>query len=152
MRFSNFLALGDARRKFYPSRLNHVKLTDSLWLYSLFFFPDDTPLWVGWNAKISGSDEVCQNIWYLQQIEMSSTSNTAVVHTMKVAQSMAKEMGKPEIAVTYDLAIAKLAMQIQAEKSLKFDNLFIFLGQFHTEMAFFNALGKFIADSGGPAK
>ena len=150
MRFSNFLALGDARRKFYPSRLNHVKLTDSLWLYSLFFFPDDTPLWVGWNAKISGSDEVYQNIWYLQQIEMSPTSNTAVVHTMKVAQSMAKEMGKPEIAVTYDLAIAKLAMQIQAEESPKFDNLFIFLGQFHTEMAFFNALGKFIADSGGP--
>ena len=107
MRFSNFLALGDARRKFYPSRLNHVKLTDSLWLYSLFFFPDDTPLWVGWNAKISGSDEVCQNIWYLQQIEMSPTSNTAVVHTMKVAQSMAKEMGKPEIAVTYEVSYSK---------------------------------------------
>ena len=50
-----------------------------------------------------------------------------------------------------DLAIAKLAMQIQAEESRRFDNIFVFLGQFHTEMAFFNALGKFIADSGGPA-
>ena len=68
---------------------------------------------------------------------------------MKVAQSIAKDMEKSEISVTYDLAIIKLAMQIQAEESPKFDNLFVFSGQFHMEMAFFNILGKFIADSGG---
>ena len=81
---------------------------------------------------------------------MSLTSSTVVLQTMKVAQSIAKEMEKSEISVTYDLAIAKLAIQIQAEESPKFDNLFVFSGQFHTEMTFFNALGKFIGDSGGP--
>ena len=128
MRFSSFLPLDDQRRQFSPVRLDYVKLLDCLWLQSMFFFPNDTPLWVGWNAKIKNEHDVCQNIWYLPQIEMSPTSNTAVLHTMKVAQSMAKEMNKSQIAVTYDLAIAKLAMQIQAEESPKFDNLFIFWG------------------------
>ena len=57
-------------------------------------------------------------------------------------------MEKSEISITYGLAIAKLTMQIQAEESPKFDNLFVFLGQFHTEMAFYNVLGKF--NVGGP--
>ena len=108
-------------------------------------------MWVGWNSQIKCNNDTCQKIWYLPQIDMSPTSSTVVVQTMKVAQSIAQEMGKSEISVTYDLAIAKLAMQIQAEESPRFDNIFVFLGQFHTEMAFFNALGKFIADSGGPA-
>ena len=37
----------------------------------------------------------------------------------------------------YDLAIAKLAMQIQAEEKPTFDKIFISLGSFHLEMAFF---------------
>ena len=74
---------------------------------------------------------------------MSPTSNTVVLQTMKVEQSIAKEILKPEISFTYDLALTKLAMQIQAEESPNFDNLFDFLGQFHSEMAF-------IADSEGP--
>ena len=44
-----------------------------------------------------------------------------------------------------------MAMQIQAEESPRFDNVSVFMGQFHTEMAFFNTLGKFIAESGGPS-
>ena len=69
---------------------------------------------------------------------------------MKRSQQLAKESKIKEIAVTYDLAIAKVAMQIQAKESPRFDNLFIAMGKFHLEMAFFNALGKYIEESGGP--
>ena len=41
-------------------------------------------------------------------------------------------------------------MQIQAEKKPTLDKIFISLGYFHLEMAFFSALGKIIEESGGP--
>lgn len=52
--------------------------------------------------------------------------------------------------VTYDLAIAKIALQIQAVESPAFDNLFIHFGAFHVMMAYFKAIGKFIDNCGLP--
>ena len=63
---------------------------------------------------------------------------------------MLEESGKPQIAVTYDLAIAKMAMEIQREETPTYDDLFIGLGAFHIELSFFKVLGKYIADSGAP--
>ena len=63
---------------------------------------------------------------------------------------VAMEAGKTSIAVTYDLAIAKVAKQIQSQESPKYDQLFINIGAFHIELAFFKALGKFLGESGGP--
>ena len=70
---------------------------------------------------------------------------------MNIAQRIAKYTERDEISVMYDLAITKLAMQIQAAESPLYDNVFVLMGAFHREMAFFNALGKFIAESGGPS-
>lgn len=86
----------------------------------------------------------------MPQINLSPTSNAVVVETMKRSLDIAAECGKKTIAVTYDLAIAKVAMQIQAEETPVFDNIFVALGSFHIEMALLSAYGKFIAESGGP--
>ena len=53
------------------------------------------------------------------------------------------------MSVTYDLAIAKVAIQFQAEKKPTYDNVFIHLGPFHIICAFFSMLGKYLAESGG---
>ena len=50
--------------------------------------------------------------------------------------------------MTYDLAIAKIALKIQATESPKYD-VFVNLGALHIEMAFFSAIGKYTAESGG---
>ena len=50
--------------------------------------------------------------------------------------------------MTYDLTIAKIALQLQEEEVLKFNNVFVVLGGFHTEMAAFAVFGKYIAESG----
>ena len=63
---------------------------------------------------------------------------------------MAVECGKREIALTYDLAIGKMAMEVQIEEAPTFDNIFVTLGSFHIEMAFFSVIGKYIFESGGP--
>ena len=52
--------------------------------------------------------------------------------------------------VTHDLPIATMAMQIQAKESPKFNEIFVALGSFHIELAFFSALGKLISESGAP--
>ncbi|KYQ59961.1 hypothetical protein ALC60_00998 [Trachymyrmex zeteki] len=50
--------------------------------------------------------------------------------------------------VTYDLAIAKVALQIQLTEKLRFNNLFIHIGMFHVMMAYFKSIGKFINNCG----
>ena len=108
-------------------------------------------MWVGWNAKHSPVESyIKEKIWYLPQINHSPTSTAVVKETMQRAQKLATELKKQAISVTYDLAIAKMAMEIQAEEAPKFDNVFIALGSFHIEISFFGVLGKFISESGGP--
>lgn len=41
--------------------------------------------------------------------------------------------------VTYDLAIAKVALQLQSSDRPQFDKFFIHLGTFHVMMAYFRA-------------
>ena len=91
-------------------------------------------------------DSAIHKVWYLPQINLSPTSNTVVIETLKIAQKIAKGSNRDEISITYDLAIAKLAFKIQSEESPRFDNVFVLLESFHIEMAFFHALGKFIEE------
>ena len=63
---------------------------------------------------------------------------------------MTVECGKREIALTYDLAMGKMATEIQIEEAPTFDSIFVTLQSFHIEMAFFSVIGKYISESGGP--
>ena len=60
------------------------------------------------------------------------------------------ECGKREMALTHDLAIAKMTREIQIEEAPTFNKIFVTLGFFHVEMAFFSMIGKCIFKSGGP--
>ena len=85
----------------------------------------------------------------MSPINQSPTSDSVVAETLNRAQKVAIECGKESVAVTYDLAIAKKAMQIQSTENPIYDNVFINLGRFHIEMSFFKVLGKYIEESGG---
>ena len=56
---------------------------------------------------------------------------------------IAAEAQKTSTAAMYDLAIAKIVMQIQHDETPKYDSAFIALGYFHVEMAFFKSVGKY---------
>ena len=143
--------LNDERRKTTPLSYSSAKLKDNLWMVESCFFPNETPMWVGWNSFYSEDDhDTREKVYYLPQINLSPTSTAVVRETLKRAQQMATECNMATIPVTYDLAIAKMALEIQAEETPQFDNVFVALGAFHVEMSYFGVLGKFIADSGGP--
>ena len=89
-------------------------------------------------------------MWYLPQINQSPASTSVVAETMRRSLRIASEGQKENISVTYDLAIANLAMQIQAEEKPTSDKIFISLEFFHLEMGFFSALVKTIVKSSDP--
>ena len=125
---------------------------DTLWVIDFSDSANLSPMMVGWNAQLMGEILVrdIQKLWNLSQINQSPTSNAVVVETMNISLTIANECGRKYIVVTYDLAIAKLAFQIQYAEKPTFDRIFIALVPFHIVMAFFSAIGKIIEESGGP--
>ena len=130
---------------------------DLKWLIA-FAFSKDVPMWVGWNARQESlntsnkiwpsSAQFTRSIFYLSQMNQSPTSIAVVGETLKRALAFANQSERDSIAVTYDLAIAKIAMQLQAEESQKFGKVFVAMGSFHMELTIFGAIGKHIAESG----
>ena len=103
-------------------------------------------MWVGWNAcQTIKQHNTLQNIWYLPQINESPTS------ILVFQKTIAKECSRKTIAVTYDLAIAKSSMQLQAEESPTYD-LFINMGGLHIELAFFFGFRKIYRGIRGVAR
>ena len=74
-------------------------------MIDLCIAPSAIPMWVGWNSILSVENtEVIQKVWYLPQINESSTSTAVVAETLNRAQPIASECGKKFISIRYDLA------------------------------------------------
>ena len=84
----------------------------------------------------------------MQNIRLPRTREDVVKETLKRSQAVAKECGDKYAIVTYDLAVAKVARQIQLQNSPKFGDCFIQFGQFHTILSLFSSIGKILKVSG----
>lgn len=135
-------------RVFNKSTYDFSRKIDVSWLLSQYSKVPMTPMWVGFNSKIVIDDSFMQKISYLTPINASPTDKKVVYETMRLCLLIAHECNQKSIQVTYDLAIAKIAFLIQSIESPLFDHLFIRLGDFHIQIAYFRCIGKFIEDSG----
>lgn len=116
------IAINDERRSFVPKSHHTAKTKDTLWMIECSYSDKETPMWVGWNSLyVKDEPQAKEKMHYLPQINLSPTSTAVVRETLKRAQQMATECGMATIPVTYDLAIAKMAPEIQAEESPQFD-------------------------------
>lgn len=132
-----------------PVNLQLYKNIDIIWMLSHAYNLPNLPMWVGYNCLISNNgNNPKQVVSYLTPINLSPTNTSVVLETMEQSLKICGELKQSCIQVTYDLAIAKVALQIQSTEAPKFDNIFIHLGPFHIMMAYFKAIGKFIADCG----
>lgn len=122
-------------------------IKDIVWSLCFSLLPS-TPMWLGFHSKLSIDNSEKQIVDYLPPLNHSPTKYSVVYETMVISQKIATQCNQPRIIVTYDLAIAKMAMQIQLTECPKFDNLFINLGAFHIQMAFFKAIGSYIDSCG----
>ena len=146
------ISSNDMEQLIIPESYALAVYKDLLWILSMYLNTKEPLMWTGWNSKgvsdNSRGDQ--QQIWYLPQINASPTSTTVVIEALRRTLQIAAESQLSYLSLTCDLAIAKLAYQIQATEAPDFDIIFINLGAFHIEMAYFNAIGKYIAESGGP--
>ena len=108
-------------------------------------------MWVGFNSKYHEDRIPKQIVRYMPNMIQPITSLDTVQETLKLTRLCAKECNQKYGIVTYDLNAAKPAFQIQATENPLYDDIFIMLGPFHIELTFFKAIGKLIAESGGPS-
>lgn len=130
-----------------PETSSFFKKMQFGWLLSHILKLSNTPMWVGYHAKIMKNEKNIQKIGYLTQINSSPTDHAVVKETMLRSLKIADECEKIYYNVTYDLAIAKIAFRIQSAED-QFTRLFIHLGPFHVMLSYFKAIGKFISGSG----
>lgn len=120
------------RRETLPASLQLIHKQNFLLMLCHSLKIHRTPMWVGFHHNLnkdlhSNTEKIC----YLTPINESPTNTSVVIETMKQSQNIAAEIEQPCITVTYDLAIAKIAMQVQSTEKPAYDNLFINLGPFH---------------------
>jgi hypothetical protein len=83
----------------------------------------------------------------MENIELPPTRLDVVKETLVRSQKVASECG--DTYAINDLAIVKPALQMQAQESPRFDNVFVCFDAFHISMAYFSALGHILESSGG---
>ena len=95
-------------------------MKDLLWVVSLYLTAEKTPMSAGWNSYLETLLQTMQKISYLAQITESPTSQSVVQECLFRALRIMEESSKSIISVTFDLANAKIASQIQFTESPKF--------------------------------
>ncbi|KAK4318063.1 hypothetical protein Pmani_010910 [Petrolisthes manimaculis] len=119
-----------------------LKQLDLYWFWELR--KGKTPLYAGFMSQYASDPLPIQRICYMDPIPKSPTDNAVVRETMICTMNVAKETGQDWAVVTYDLAVVLKAYSIQAIEQPRFDKLLIMLGNFHTELAFYGAIGTMI--------
>ena len=103
---------------------------------------------LAWDSMLMPKDDQIQEAVYLLKINLSLTSYPVVTVTLHWALCIAEECGKMSIAVTYDIATAKVALQIQYEEQPTNDSICITLGVLHLKCAMPRVFAMCIAESG----
>jgi len=131
-----------------PEHLTLVQQRDLFWVMNLAL-GHKIPMWTGWNGLFTPDPLPKQKICYMQNISLPPTRLDVVAETLKQTQNVAEECGERTVVVHYDLAIAKVALQINASESPRYDNVLICFGHFHIILAYFACLGHYVDGSGG---
>lgn len=132
-----------------PINLNQILSRNDVWMMHCAF-DIGTKQWNAWNAKYVIDNNPRHTIGYLPQLNVSPTHDRTIHKTLEMALEIQQHCNQRNLFLTYDLAMAKPALKIQVDTKPKFDSLFINLGPFHVQLAFFKAIGKYINESGIP--
>lgn len=106
------------------------------------------PLHTGFFSQYVTDSLPRTTIAYMDPISQPPTRNDVVQETMMRSVKVSQETKQGYAVVTYDLAVALKAYSIQALQAPTFDKVIVMLGNFHLELAYFGALGTYLAESG----
>lgn len=104
-----------------PANLPLYDAIDTIWMVSHALQLPNVPMWVGFNCSMTDNNSSKQIVSYLTPINASPTDRSVVLETMRQSQRICQDVQQTSIQVTYDLAIAKVALQIQSTEKPAFD-------------------------------
>ena len=84
----------------------------------------------------------------MQNTRPPPTREDVMKEILKRLQRVIKEWVNKYAIVTYDLAVAKIARQIQIQNSPEFHACFIQFGQIHTILSLYSSVGIILEGSG----
>ena len=116
-----------------PSCHSYARSLDTLWSLAKVYFNETIPMWTEWNSLHVVDENPKQTVCYMDHIQQPATRLDVVKETLKRSQSVSKACGEEFTLITYDLAVAKIAKQLQCAESPTFDDIFIMFGSFHIE-------------------
>lgn len=120
-----------------PNTLKVAVDMKNLWTFNQALMRTYAKKWFAWYSERVIDPNPVQKIGYLPIINESPTSDSVVLKTLNMALDLANECEQKYIVVTYDLAIAMKANRILADMKNKFERIFVNLGSFHIELAYF---------------
>ena len=112
------------------------------------------PSWAGWLSATSqptdqsGKEPRCSIVDYMAPVLQPVTENATVQHILEVSKKATENVGQDFTIVTFDLGVAKKAFNIVWQNHIRFGNVIIRIGVFHTICSLFGALGKHMKGSG----
>ena len=83
----------------------------------------------------------------MKTITLPPTRADIVRETVIQPEKISAEFESKYTTITYDLAIAKVAKQIQCEEYPTFDSILVMFGGFRVEQNVFSAIGKIMDHS-----
>ncbi len=108
----------------------------------------NTPVWSGWNSVFTSDPLPPQTVGYMQNIGLPPTRSDVVKETVTQSLKVTDECGEKYIPITYDLGIAKPALQLQDSFKPKFYRAFVMFGAFHIMYRCLEVLGYYLDGSG----
>ena len=70
-------------------------------------------MWTGWNSLHFVDENPKQKVCYMDHIHQPPTRLYVVKETLKKSQSVSQACGEEFTSITHDLAVAKIAKQLQ---------------------------------------
>jgi hypothetical protein len=135
-----------------PDVVQQTSMSDFLWIFCRAGAEDGQqtiPGWAGWVSATADSPPIRQStVDYMAPVNSSITENSTVQHVLHVSQSATRSVKQPYTIVTFDLAVAKKAYAQVWHHSLRYQDVIVRLGVFHTICSYLGALGKLLRGSG----
>ncbi len=107
------------------------------------------PLCIGFISTIKDDTMSQQRVEYITNICKLITLLDVIAEALKQTMQVVEKCGREYNIVTYDLTTSKPAIQMQAEESPLYDNVFICFGVFRITLAYFAGIGIVLVESGG---
>ena len=108
---SKMIPFTNERRLVIPELYPKSRHDEVKWMIFFAFSKETQLMWVRCNGKKeSDTFRKTQKFFYLPQMNQVLTSTSVVAETLKRMLKFADYFKKESVAVTYDLAIAKIAM------------------------------------------